>query len=95
MTTAEDTCRAIDIIDKNAWEMASAVLESSERRSALSSIAREQRRQLRELAIKLRDLNAVEYSRRSDQISEALLDLKFVEAGQGGVSLRLNQRMRG
>ena len=85
----------IEDIDREAFAMATAVLDDAAQRPRLAERAATLRSDLKLLATQLKAREPAVYAKVADSVSEALLDLKFVCLEQPrGVSLRLNRLMR-
>jgi hypothetical protein len=84
----------LEAIDRESYRMATEVVATPRLRADLRPRADVLRRRLREIAAEMRKEPEL-YQAHSDQISEALLDLKFVIGeSHKGVSLRLNRVIR-
>jgi len=83
--------KELKAIDRPAFEMAVLVVENPANRGKLVAKAQLLRERLKEIGNELKTNNPEAFNKRSDQISETLLDLKFVAGQTKGVSLRLNR----
>ncbi len=88
---SEILIKELKAIDRPAFEMAVSVVENPANRGKFAARAQLVRERLKEIANELKTNNPEVFNKRLDQISEALLDLKFVAGQTKGVSLRLNR----
>lgn len=83
--------KELKAIDRPAFEMAVLVVENPANRGKFVAKAQLLRERLKEIANELKTNNPEAFNKRLNQISETLLDLKFVAGQTKGVSLRLNR----
>ena len=88
---SEVLIKELKAIDIPTFEMAVLVVENPANREKFVTRAQLLRERLKEVVNELKINNPETFNKRLDQISEALLDLKFVAGQTKGVSLRLNQ----
>ena len=88
---AERIIQEINDIDRNAEELAELVLKNPLLRNSLEKGAEELEERLLDLADELEKIDSAAYARVADQVSEALLDLDFVQMETDMVSFRLGQ----
>jgi hypothetical protein len=87
---SESILEELESIDKQASDMATAVVQCPELRSRFADNAKLLKGRLLKIAEELKKTSAT-YEERADQISETLLDLDFVEADIGILGLRFAQ----
>jgi hypothetical protein len=83
----------IKSIDRNAEEMAESVLRNPLLRTRLGKGSEALEERLLDLADELEKIDPAAYAAVADQVSDALLDLEFVQTETDMVSLRLGQIM--
>ena len=87
----EKLIQELNAIDRNAEEMAESVLKNPLLRSDLVKKSEILEKRLLYLAEELERIDPAAYKMKTDQVSEALLDLAFVQMDTDSVSLRLGQ----
>ena len=88
---SEKLIQELNAIDRNAEEMAESVLKNPLLRSDLGKKSEILEERLLYLAEELERIDSAAYGMKADQVSEALLDLAFVQMDTDSVSLRLGQ----
>ena len=88
---SEKLIQEINAIDRNAEEMAESVLKNPLLRSDLGEKSNMLEERLLDLADELEKIYPAAYETVADQVSEALLDLDFVQMETDMVSFRLGQ----
>jgi len=90
-TMSEKLIQELNAIDRNAEEMAESVFKNPPLRSDLGEKSAILAERLLYLADELEKIDPAAYEMMADQVSEALLDLDFVQMETDMVSLRLGQ----
>lgn len=88
---SEKLIQELNAIDRNAEEMAESVLKNPLLRKGLEKKSEILEERLLYLAEELERIDPAAYKMTADQVSEALLDLAFVQMDTESVSLRLGQ----
>lgn len=89
----EEIIQEIETIDRAAEEMAASVLKYPQLRSSLEKGREDLEHRLLELADELERIDPAAYATVADQVSEAILDLAFVDMDSDMVSFRLGRLM--